>query len=79
VLHNLGAAEGESFRYKPAACALFPLQKNAADEWVIRQWGYDGEKWDLFCLNPCHSPKSAAESLRDELALAAMFDAAEKS
>jgi hypothetical protein len=76
VLHKLGAAEGSVFRYKPAACALFPIQRNAQGGWYVRQWGYENEPWDLFCLNPRHSPKPAAESLRDEIALAASFDAA---
>jgi hypothetical protein len=76
VLHKVGAAEGDAFRYKPAACALFPLEKNERDEWYVRQWGYENEDWDLFCLNPKHSPKPAAESLRDEIALAASYDAA---
>ena len=79
VLHKLGAAEGASFRYKPSACALFPLAKNAAGEWIVRQQGYNGEGWDLFCLDPKHSPKPASESLREELALAASFDADEKA
>src|ERR1700754_1712817 len=35
VLHQLGATEGASFRYKPAACALFPLQKNENDQWYV--------------------------------------------
>jgi hypothetical protein len=76
VLHKVGTAEGSSFRYKPAACALFPLAKNAKDQWYVRQWGYEGEDWDLFCLNPKQSGAPAAESLRDEVALAASFPAA---
>src|SRR6478735_7508787 len=28
VLHKVGAAEGDAYRYKPALCALFPLAKN---------------------------------------------------
>jgi hypothetical protein len=73
VLHKVGAAEGDVFRYKPAACALFPLARNARDEWYVRQWGYEGEQWDLFCLRPDHSKTPAAESLRGEMALAATF------
>jgi Fe-S-cluster containining protein len=75
VLHKVGAAEGNAFAYKPAACALFPLEVNDRDEWYVRQWGHEQEKWDLFCLNPAHSPKRAADTLRDELALAARFEA----
>src|SRR5262245_29358621 len=29
VLHRVGAAEGDKLRYKPAVCALFPIQQNA--------------------------------------------------
>jgi hypothetical protein len=74
VLHQLGATEGATFRYKPAACALFPLQKNEHDQWYVRQWGHEDEKWDLFCLNPAHSAKPAAESLRPEIELAGKYD-----
>jgi hypothetical protein len=74
VLHKVGAAEGDVFRYKPAACALFPLARNADDQWYVRQWGYEDEQWDLFCLRRDHSAKPATESLRDELALAASFE-----
>jgi hypothetical protein len=74
VLHKIGGAEGDVFRYKPAACALFPLAKNAQDQWYVRQWGYEDEKWDLFCLRPDHSATPAAESLRGEIALAASFE-----
>jgi hypothetical protein len=73
VLHQVGAAEGDAFRYKPSACSLFPLAKNDKDEWYVRQWGVEGEEWDLFCLNPQHSPKPAADSLLPELALAQRF------
>jgi hypothetical protein len=74
VLHQLGATEGETFRYKPAACALFPLQKNEHDEWYVRQWGYENERWDLFCLNPKQSARPAAESLQAEIKLACRYD-----
>jgi hypothetical protein len=74
VLHKVGAAEGDKLRYKPAACALFPLAKNANDEWYVRQWGVEGERWDLFCLDPRASPRPAAESVAAEVALAARFD-----
>ena len=76
VLHQVGAAEGSAFRYKPSACALFPLQQNARGEWYVRQWGVENEPWDLFCLNPRHSATPAAESLRAEIALARSFDEA---
>jgi Fe-S-cluster containining protein len=75
VLHKVGAAEGESYRYKPSACALFPIAKDQRGRWYVRQWGYKGEAWDLFCLNPKASPRPAARSLRTELSLAQQFDA----
>ena len=73
VLHKVGAAEGDSFRYKPAACALFPLARNDKDDWYVRQHGYEDEKWDLFCLNPQASAKPAADSLQEEIALAECY------
>lgn len=76
VLHKVGAAEGDSFRYKPSLCALFPLAKNGRGEWYVRQWGYQGELWDLFCLSPTASSVPAAESLRSELQLAARMESA---
>jgi Fe-S-cluster containining protein len=75
VLHRVGAAEGDSYRYKPAMCALFPLAKDGKDRWYVRQWGYKGETWDLFCLNPKQSRRRAATSLRAEVALASRFEA----
>lgn len=72
VLHKIGAEDGDSYQYKPVQCALFPLEKDAKDgDWYVRQWGYRNEEWDLFCLNPGNSPRKAAESLADEMALAA--------
>ena len=78
VLHKVGATEGEAYRYKPAACALFPLAKNAKDEWFVRQIGVEGEEWDLFCLDPAASPMPAAKSLRGEIQLAARYTAEEE-
>jgi hypothetical protein len=75
VLHKVGAAEGDAYRYKPAQCALFPLAKNDAGQWYVRQWGVETEEWDLFCLNPEASPMPAAASLREEMRLAARYDA----
>ncbi len=70
VLHKVGAMEGDKFRYKPAPCSLFPLEQDDEDRWYVRQHGYKGEKWDLFCLEPGLSPVSAAKSLKEELAFA---------
>src|SRR5947209_2165626 len=52
VLHKIGAEEGDAYRYKPAACALFPLAKDEHDQWYVRQQGYQEERWNLFCLDP---------------------------
>src|SRR5262245_28164413 len=46
VLHKVGAAEGDKYRYKPAMCALFPLAKDENDRWYVRQHGYKDEQWD---------------------------------
>lgn len=74
VLHKLGAVEGKAYLYKPAACALFPLGKDEQDRWYIRQKGYKGEKWKLFCLDPEISTRPAAETLAEEMRLAAYYD-----
>ncbi|HEY7676490.1 MAG TPA: DUF3109 family protein [Candidatus Methylomirabilis sp.] len=74
VLHSAGAAGGDKLRYKPAACALFPLTKDENDRWYVRQRGFKGEGWDLFCLDPKASTPPAAESLREEVELAQRLD-----
>src|SRR5262249_11773184 len=40
VLHKVGAEEGDRYRYKPAACALFPLARDKDDRWYVRQKGF---------------------------------------
>ncbi len=70
VLHRIGASEGDAYRYKPAVCALFPITKDQNDRWKVRQKGYNGEIWDLFCLDPKASTVPATVSLQDEIALA---------
>jgi hypothetical protein len=77
VLHKVGAKEGDKFRYKPEPCSLFPLEQDDEDRWYIRQHGYKGEKWDLFCLAPGESNVPAAQSLAQELALAQRLTEAE--
>ncbi len=77
VLHKVGAEEGDKYRYKPAPCALFPLAKNDAGAWYVRQWGVEGEEWDVFCLNPKATTLPAAESLQDEMRLAERYTAEE--
>jgi len=74
VLHKVGAAEGDKYRYKPAPCALFPLAKDKKDRWYVRQKSFNGEAWDLFCLDPKASPLPAAESLQTEIDLATRFE-----
>lgn len=69
VLHEAGAAEGDKFRYKPLACATFPLEKHSRRGWYVRQKGLLGEIWDLFCLDPANSERPAASSLSEELVL----------
>lgn len=69
VLHQVGAAEGDRFKYKPWRCALFPLTRDRkSGEWHVRQRGERGEAWDLFCLNPAESPRTADATLTDEVA-----------
>ncbi|MFQ3593327.1 MAG: DUF3109 family protein [Gemmataceae bacterium] len=71
VLHKVGAAEGDKFKYKPAPCSLFPLERDdATGHLYVRQHGYKGEQWDLFCLAPDNTSVKAAESLVEELAFA---------
>jgi len=77
VLHALGAAEGDKLRYKPSACALFPIDRDRRNRWYVRQWGFQGEIWDLFCLNPAETSAPATETLRAEMALARRFTEAE--
>ncbi len=74
VLHTVGAEDGDSYQYKPTQCALFPLEKDGG-KWHVRQWGLEGEQWDLFCLNPANSPRPAVEALAPELVLAGKLDA----
>ncbi len=76
VLHKIGAEDGDPYQYKPTQCALFPLEKGD-DGWYVRQWGYEGEEWDLFCLNPKESKRPAVETLAGEVALAAKLEGAE--
>lgn len=78
VLHTVGAGEGDKYRYKPAICALFPLTKESSgDHWKVRQKGYDGEIWELPCLDPEISTTPATVSLEVEVAMAQRFSADE--
>jgi hypothetical protein len=72
VLHKVGAAEGDRFRYKPWRCAVFPLERDPrTGKWHVRQWGVEGEAWELFCLDPRESGKRASRTLAGELEHAA--------
>jgi hypothetical protein len=69
VLHQVGASEGDRFKYKPWRCALFPITRDRRNgEWYVRQRGERGEAWDLFCLHPGESPKTADATLQSEVA-----------
>ena len=69
VLQRLGAAEGEPFRYKPFACATFPLERHPTRGWYVRQKGFLGEIWDLPCLDPAGGHPPAETTLGLELTL----------
>jgi hypothetical protein len=77
VLHQVGAEEGDKYRYKPSLCSLFPIQTDDSGNWYVRQKGYKGERWLLPCLDPTVSKAPAGESLREEIALAARVEAEE--
>ena len=79
VLHKVGAVEGDRLRYKPAACALFPLARTLEGDWYVRQKGVQNEEWDLFCLGSASTSVPAAESLRDEIKLAEHYTAEEEA
>jgi len=74
VLHRHGEREGDPFKYKPAACALFPITRDPSDgAWYVRQKGYRKEAWDLPCLEPGELAPPASASLQAEIALAERF------
>jgi hypothetical protein len=77
VLHKVGADEGDKYKYKPFYCAVFPLQDDDHDRWFVRQKGFKGEKWDLFCLDPANQTKPAAKTLGEEMTVAATRQVAE--
>jgi hypothetical protein len=80
VLHKVGAKEGDRFKYKPWACATFPLDRlEKTDGWYVRQWKLHGEDWDLFCLNPKESKKPAVSTMQGELEFAARLDSGKEA
>ena len=68
VLHAIGASEGDSTKYKPATCILFPIDSAKHGGYEVRQWGRPGEEWDVFCLEPKARAKKARATLRAEVA-----------
>jgi uncharacterized protein DUF3109 len=71
VLHQVGAEEGDRWKYKPWRCIVFPLTRDPKTaRWHVRQWKEKGEAWDLFCLDPKESPKQASATLAAELEFA---------
>jgi Fe-S-cluster containining protein len=75
ALHRLGAAEGDAFLYKPWICSVFPLAKDPRGRWYVRQKGYQGEIWDLACLDPASTSVPASQSLQRETALVNAWEA----
>lgn len=71
TFQKVGMLEGTPWKYKPSACVRFPVEKTKGGSWYIRQWGYRGEAWDLFCINPAESKVPARESLADEIVYSA--------
>ena len=69
VLHRFGAAQGDAFRYKPWVCAVFPIDKDPKGRWYVRQKGFNGEIWDLPCLDPTATTVRAQDSLHAEIAV----------
>jgi Protein of unknown function (DUF3109) len=67
VLHALGDEEGDLAKYKPRECIWFPLWHDKKGNWYVRQHGYEGETWDLGCLNPAITKTPAAETLQYEM------------
>jgi hypothetical protein len=70
VLHKVGLAEGDKWKYKPWRCVAFPLERAKNGRWHVRQWKIKGEAWDVFCLNPAESKKLARETLKEEIQFA---------
>ena len=75
VLHKVGLEDGDFAMHKPIQCVLFPLEPAGDGTWYVRQWKYEGEGWDLFCLNPKNTKRKAAEALAPEIAVAAALPA----
>lgn len=74
VLHKVGAEEGDAWKYKPWRCVAFPLERPAPKEAYVRQWALHGEAWDIFCLNPEESDKTARDTLKAEAAFVRELD-----
>jgi hypothetical protein len=79
VLHKVGASEGDKNRYKPGTCITFPMDATDDGRWYVRQWGTEGEAWDLACLDPKASDKVAEASLSEEIAFIERVEAGEEA
>lgn len=79
ALHKVGAIEGDRYRYKPWLCVTFPLALEADGNWYVRQWGLNGEAWDVFCLNPKESEKIAGSGLAGEIEFAGELEGGAES
>ncbi|OWK39154.1 YkgJ family cysteine cluster protein [Fimbriiglobus ruber] len=76
VFHKVGLAEGDFAKYKPSQCVIFPLEPNGDGTYYVRQWGLNGEKWDLFCLNPAETDRKAVDTMGPELEYASRLPVA---
>jgi hypothetical protein len=54
---------------------VFPLAKDPRGRWYVRQKGYQGEIWDLACLDPASTSVPASQSLQRETALVNAWEA----
>ncbi len=76
VLHGFGANEGDTAKYKPVACYLFPIDHDSQGRWYVRQHGVDDEQWtELPCLAGTPDMPLAVTTLGFEMEMAARQDA----
>ncbi|MBF0498815.1 MAG: DUF3109 family protein [Candidatus Riflebacteria bacterium] len=70
ILQKAGEADGAKWKYKPHLCVLFPISQDGdGAEWYVRQKGYRGEAWKLYCIEKTATEKTPAmKGLEDELA-----------
>lgn len=76
VLHQFGADQGDTTKYKPVACYLFPIDHDSQGRWYVRQHGVDDEQWtELPCLAGTPDKPMAVTTLGFEMEMAARHDA----